>query len=162
VTTLTVGGIFGTFTSTTVAADTTPDGFDFLSLSGVARNVTVVSNTITLAGINADTPMSIANGEYSVGCNGTFSSAAGTVLNGQSICVRHTSSAQASTTVTTTLTVGGVSANFASATAASSGGGSSSGGGGGALDLPLLLVLGLLASSSLWQRRRASLTISSN
>ena len=148
-TTLSIGGVLGTFTSTTVM-DSAPDAFTFTTLTNVARSTAQLSNNITVTGINVPTTISITGGEYSIGCN-SFTSAAGTVTNGQFVCVRHTASASASTAVTSTLTIGGVSGAFTSTTAAASGGGSSSsssggGGGGGSMDPALLaFALGLLA-----------------
>jgi hypothetical protein len=63
--------------------------------------------------------VAIVGGEYSIGCTATFTSAPGTITNGQTICVRHTASGMAGGAMTTTLTVGGVSVTFSSTTAAS-------------------------------------------
>ena len=100
--------------------DTTPDPFGFAAQTGVATGATVTSNTITPSGYNTAAAISVSNGQYSIGCSGTFTSTAGTINPGQSVCVRHTASASASTTVTTTLTIGGVSGSFSSTTAAPS------------------------------------------
>ncbi len=86
----------------------------------------------------------MTGGEYSIGCNGTFTAAAGTVTSGQTICVRHTSAAQAGTATATTLTVGGVSDTFTSTTKADA---SNDDDGGGAADAWLIL-LGLLGLAS--------------
>jgi uncharacterized delta-60 repeat protein len=144
-TTLTIGGVSDEFSSTTFLPDTTPDAFTFTDRTGVAKNTDVTSNSITVSGINTDTPMTITGGQYSVGCNGTFSSAPGTVVNGQTVCVRHATSTSNDATVTTILTIGSVSASFSSTTAAGSGGGYSSGGGGGGGAFDWLSVLALLA-----------------
>lgn len=114
-TTLTIGGVNGTFTSTTQALDTTPDPFSFTALTAQALNTTVSSNTITVSGINAPASIGVTGGEYSVN-GGAWSSAAGTVSNGQTVSVRHTTSAAYETTVSTTLTIGGVSGVFNSTT----------------------------------------------
>ena len=99
-------------------SDTTPDAFVFAAQSGVSLNTTLTSNTVTITGINASTPISVSGGTYSIGCTGTFTGVAGTISNNQSVCVRHTSSAANSTAVTTTLTVGSVSSAFTSTTVA--------------------------------------------
>lgn len=119
-TTLTIGGVSGAFTSTTVAAagaDTTPDPFSFTAQTGVALSTLITSNTITVAGINSPAPISITGGAYSIN-GGAFTTTAGTVTNGQTVAVQHTSSASNSTVTTTTLTIGGVSAAFTSTTLA--------------------------------------------
>ena len=123
-TTLTIGGVSASFTSTTVAAgvDITPDVFSFTAQTGVALSTVITSNVITVAGINSPAPISITGGTYSIN-GGAYTAIAGTVTNGQTVTVRHTSSAANSTVTTTTLTIGGVSASFTSTTVAAAGGG---------------------------------------
>jgi len=118
-TTLTIGGVSDTFTSTTLAfvADTTPDAFTFTDQTNVALNDTITSNTITVSGINAASAISISGGTYSIN-GGAYTSTSGTVTNGQTVSVRHTSSASNSTATNTTLTIGGVSDIFTSTTLA--------------------------------------------
>lgn len=99
------------------STDTTPDAFSFTAQTGVALSTVITSNAITVAGINRPAPISITGGTYSIN-GGTFTSTAGTVTNGQTVTVRHTSSAANSTVTTTTLTIGGVSAAFTSTTVA--------------------------------------------
>lgn len=154
-TTLTVGGISAVFSSTTVGAtppDTTPNAFVFTDQSGVALSTPVTSAAVTITGIDAAAPISVSGGEYSVGCGASFGAAPGSILAGQSVCVRHSSAAANSTVTSTTLTVGGVSDVFTSTTLASSGG-SGGGGGGGAVDGGLL---GLLVGVSALRRRALS------
>jgi len=118
-TTLTVGGVSDTFTSTTVAAatDTTPNAFTFTDQTGVALNTVTESNTITVAGINAATAITVSNGEYSKN-GGTYTASAGTVVNGDTVKVRHTSANVNTTAVSTILTIGGVSDTFTTTTVA--------------------------------------------
>ena len=161
--TLNVGGRTAVFTltATNSPADSIPDAFGFASRTDVALGAVVSSSAITVQGLEGYTTVSIVNGEYDFGCDGGF--ATGTisdVANGTSICVRHTASANASTTVTTTLTIGGVSGTFSSTTiappppppppAASGGGGKS---GGGRLDIILIFFLVSLAGLSAYRRR---------
>lgn len=133
-TTLSIGGVSGDFISTTLDEDITPANFSFAGINNVARSTLTTSATQTITGINAPAPVSVTNGEYSIGCSTIFTSADGTINDGQSICVRHVSAANAQTSTTTTLTIGarapmtGVSASFISTTAAASNPG---GGGGG-------------------------------
>ncbi|MBL8470958.1 MAG: PKD domain-containing protein [Rhodocyclaceae bacterium] len=108
---LTVGGVSAGYSVTTVAEDTTPNAFAFTSLSGQQLNKLVTSTTKTISGINAPTPISIAGGEYSIN-NGAFTSAPGTIMNGQGVRVRLTTSNSFSTTTSATVTVGGVSGSF--------------------------------------------------
>ena len=108
---LTVGGVEGTFTVTTLAADTVPDAFQFAGKTGVARDSWVASNAVTITGINTSSPVSIENGEYSV-AGGAFTSAAGTIEPDQALVVRVRSSAVYSKSARTRVTVGTVAAEF--------------------------------------------------
>lgn len=98
------------------APDTTPDPFSFTDVNNVALNSVQTSNTITVNGTDADAAISVLGGEYALGCNGSFTTAAGMIAPGGSVCVRHTASATPGTTVTTTLSIGGVSDGFSSTT----------------------------------------------
>jgi hypothetical protein len=115
-TTLTVGDAQDVFTSTTRDADTTPDAFAFFDQVDVNPSVTITSAAVTINGINSPAPVSVAGGTYSVGCSATYIATPGTINNGQTVCVRHTSSATSGGVVNTTLTVGGVSDAFTSTT----------------------------------------------
>jgi uncharacterized delta-60 repeat protein len=114
--TVTIGGVQGTFTTTTAAADTTPDPFSFTSQTNVPPSVVRESDGVIFSGITTASPISVTAGTYSIGCNGVFTAAAGTVSPGQRVCVRHTSAATSAATVRTTLVVGDVSGEFASTT----------------------------------------------
>lgn len=95
--------------------DTTPDAFNFTDKTNVAKNTVIESNAIQVSGINAPAIIRVDNGEYSI--NGkAYTSAQGTVENGASVKVRHTSSANDKTTVSTTLHIGDVSDTFSSKT----------------------------------------------
>ncbi|MBN8279918.1 MAG: thrombospondin type 3 repeat-containing protein [Gammaproteobacteria bacterium] len=115
VTTLTIGGVAGTFTSTTVPPDTVADPFAFVDQSGVALGVAATSAPVTITGINQPAPVTVTNGSYSIN-GGAFTTVAGAVTNGQSIRVRHTSSPAPDTAVDTLLDVGGVTDTFTSTT----------------------------------------------
>jgi hypothetical protein len=110
-TTLTIGGVSDIFSVTTLAADTTPDAFSFTDQTDVPLSTLITSNTITVAGINSSSPISITGGQYSVN-GGTYTASAGTVNNGDTVSVRQTSSASFNTTTNATLTIGGVSDSF--------------------------------------------------
>jgi hypothetical protein len=123
-TTLRVGTLAVPFTSTTASGgattgsvDTIPDAFAFSAQTGVPVSSTVTSAPVAIGGLTGAAPLSISEGTHSVGCTGTYSSAAASITNGQTVCLRHTSAARESVTTTTTLTIGGVSAEFKSTTA---------------------------------------------
>lgn len=123
VTTLTIGGVGGSFTSTTRAAtpdsDSTPDAFTFGSVDGAAPNATVTSKSITISGINAPTSVSITGGQYSIN-GGAFTAAVGIVNNGDRISLRVLASSATEQTVIASLTVGGVSASYSVTTSTTS------------------------------------------
>lgn len=115
---LTIGGVSDTFSTTTVSAiDTTPDAFTFVDQTDVALSTQIESAAITVNGIGAASAISVSNGEYSID-SGVYTSTAGTVTNGQTVSVRHSSSASNSTTVDTVLTIGGVNDTFSTTTLA--------------------------------------------
>jgi subtilisin family serine protease len=99
-------------------ADTTPDSFSFVNVADVAAGTEVTSAPVTISGIDGPSPISVTGGSYSLGCGTTFTTSAGSIGNGQTVCVRHTSAAAAATTTQTRLDVGGVSATFTSTTVA--------------------------------------------
>lgn len=109
------GGGGGSSTTTTPASDTTPSAFSFADQTGVTKNTAITSAAITVAGINAAATISVTGGTYQIG-SGSFTSTAGTVTNGQTVQVKHTSSNSGGTAVNTTLTIGGVSDIFTSTT----------------------------------------------
>ena len=116
-TTLTISGVSGDFVSTT-SNDIIPDDFSFNSVTDVERNTLVTSNTVTITGVAIPVDISVSNGEYSIGCSGTFTTSAGTIDNDQTVCVRHTSSSNYSSSTSTTLTVSTISQSFQSTTEA--------------------------------------------
>jgi hypothetical protein len=99
-------------TQAAAAVDTAPDVFSFPSYIGAPVSTLIESSAISLSGFNASATISIANGEYSIGCNGTYTSAAGTIDNTQTLCVRQTSASAFMTSTTTTVTIGGVVGTF--------------------------------------------------
>lgn len=97
-------------------ADTTPDAFTFTDVTNQTTSTVVESNAITVAGINAAAAISVTGGEYQID-GGAWTSSAGTVTVGQTVKVRHTTSASNSTATNTVLTIGGVSDTFTTTTA---------------------------------------------
>ncbi|WP_051299931.1 autotransporter outer membrane beta-barrel domain-containing protein [Methylobacter luteus] len=122
-TALTIGGVKDTFSVTTQtgSADITPDTFGFTAQTGVALNTAVASNAATITGINAPASVTVSGGSYSIN-GGAFTSAAGSLNNGDSVRVQLTSSSQYSTQTTATLTIGGVQGVFQVTTLADAGG----------------------------------------
>lgn len=115
---LDIGGTSDTFSSTTTtAADTTPDAFTFTDQSGLSQSVLAISAGVTITGINATAAVSISggSGQYRVN-SGAWTSSAGTCNNNDVIQVRVTTSGSFNTGVSTTLTVGGVSDTFTATT----------------------------------------------
>lgn len=106
-------------------SDDVPDAFSFADQTGVPTSSIVISAPITITGIDTASAWSITGGDASIN-GGAWSAAGGTVVNGDSIRVRQTSSASYSTATNTVLTVGGVSDTFTSTTEAEppAGGGS--------------------------------------
>ncbi len=115
--TLTVGGFSAGFAVTTKADVTTPNPFAFTPQVDVPVSSLRTSNTVTIAGITVNVPITITNGSYSIN-GGSYTTLAGTVKSGDTVTVQQTSSAQAATKTTATLTVGGFSAGFAVTTKA--------------------------------------------
>ena len=92
-------------------ADTTPETFIFTDQTLVAVSTTVTSNAITVTGIDTATPVSIIGGTYAIN-GGDYTSANGTVHDGDTVSVRQTSSENFATKTDTTLTIGDVSDTF--------------------------------------------------
>lgn len=119
--------------TTDAGVDTTPAPFGFTAQTGVARSITVTSNTITVTGVDAgvDIPISVAGdlgSQYSVSTDGgaTFGGWTDTPTNvrlNYRVRVRHTTSDEYSSggydgVRETTLTIGGVTGTFTSTTLA--------------------------------------------
>ncbi len=133
--------------------DTTPDPFSFTNQTGVKPNRAVTSNTVTISGVEVGHSVNITidKGKYSIGCGSddTFTSSDGTIINDETVCVRHFTDATFSTARVTTLTVGTASVTFTSTTSAEP---PPNRGGGGAMGIAELLA-GLVALAA--RRRRA-------
>ena len=114
---LTVGGISDTFSLTTLAEDLEPDSFSFVDQADAPRNTLLISNAVTISGINNAVNVSVSGGEYSID-GGEFTDDAGVITNNQVIQVRQASSTDFSVTTDVILTVGGVSDTFSVTTLA--------------------------------------------
>ena len=106
------------FAADVMQPDTVPDDFFFTTQAGVPLSTPRTSNAVAPAGLEGVASVSVANGEYAIGCGGAFTAAPGYLAPGQSVCVRHVSSASRGASVVTTLTVGGISGTFTSTTSA--------------------------------------------
>ncbi len=115
--TVTVGGVVANFEVSTSALDTEPGAFSFAAVTNAALNTVFESPSVTITGINTGAAISITNGQYSIN-DGTPTSAAGTIQNGDTVKVIVTSSDMFSTQTLTTVTVGGVEASFSVTTLA--------------------------------------------
>lgn len=94
-----------------VAGDTEVNPFSFTPLIGQALNTLILSNIISVGGINLPVPISITGGQYSIN-GGSFTGSAGTVVNGDLVQVRLTSANTLNTLTTATLTISTTSAPF--------------------------------------------------
>ncbi|MBA4285482.1 MAG: hypothetical protein C0434_08125 [Xanthomonadaceae bacterium] len=95
---------------------TTPSPFSFPATRDAVPGSVQTSAAATISGINQPATVTVSGGSYSVN-GGPFTSAPGTISNGQTLNLRQTASAAASTATTTTVTVGGVSASYSVTTA---------------------------------------------
>ena len=102
----------GTTGMCAISPDITPDVFTFIDQTGVALNTLTTSNSVTVSAVNVAAPISITGGEYELNGSGTWTTAVGTVNNGDTVRVRRTSSSNYSITTDATLTIGGVSDTF--------------------------------------------------
>jgi subtilisin family serine protease len=91
-----------------------PAPFSFIPALDVPRGVTVTSNTVSIFGI-ATAPISVQGGQYSIN-GGAFTSAAGTIANGQTVTLRLTSSTLAGTAAFATVKIGAASGTFQATT----------------------------------------------
>lgn len=99
--------------------DTEPDAIAFNDVTGAAVNTVVLSNVVTIAGINQSVAVSVAgDGSPEISIGGGAWGTSGNITNGQTLGVRTTSSVTASTAVIAMVTVGGVTDTWSVTTAA--------------------------------------------
>jgi len=103
--TLTVGGVSGSFTSRT--GDAVPDVFTYIAHRDQPANTLVESAPVTIKGITIQTPARVTGGEVRVG-NGPWTTGPVVVENNSVVRVRHTTAGTDLTDTTTTLCVGPV------------------------------------------------------
>lgn len=92
-----------------------PNPFNFTQRNNRGLNTLVTSNQIVVTGINMPSEVSVTGGEYQIN-SGSWTSANGTVVEEDTVRVRHTTSSSYDTEVSTVLTIGGVSGTFTSKT----------------------------------------------
>ena len=99
--------------------DSTPSAFSFTDVTDADTSTVYTSNSITVAGLDANSPVaiSVTGGQYSIN-DGDFTSDAGTVVADDTVRARGTSSGSAATAVNVAVTIGGVSDTFTITTAA--------------------------------------------
>ncbi len=100
--------------------DAAPEPFAFTDQTDVALNTEVTSNAVTVDGIDTPAAISVSGGSYAIN-GGSYTSASGTVIYGDTVTLRQTSSGSHSTTTDATLTIGGVSDTFSVTTLPASG-----------------------------------------
>ncbi|WP_435640760.1 beta strand repeat-containing protein [Micavibrio aeruginosavorus] len=106
--TVNVGGVTDAWSVTTLN-DTVPNAFTFTDQTAVPLSTLRTSNSITIGGINAATPVSVSGtGSPQISIAGGAWTTSGSITNGQTLQVRLTSSPSNSTTLTATVNVGGV------------------------------------------------------
>ncbi len=90
--------------------DTRPDPFAFLPTFDVPPSSLATSAPVVVSGLGAGiaAPIAVSGGEYSLN-GGSFSAAAGTIANGQSLRVRVAAAASTSATTSATVSIGGAS-----------------------------------------------------
>jgi len=91
--------------------DGMPDAFSFTAVTAAPLSSVHTSNAVKVSGINKTVSITIVGGSYSIN-GGTYTSAAGTVKNGDTITVQETASDTPDTATTAQLTIGTVSEPF--------------------------------------------------
>lgn len=91
--------------------DTTPNAFTLNVVADAEPGADVVSEPITVGGINAPAAISVEGGQYSINA-GDYTSSAGSVTNGQTVTVKVVASTSLETDVSATLNIGGVTSTF--------------------------------------------------
>lgn len=93
-----------------------PDSFSFTDLTNQPYNTTVESNAITVTGLTQPAAVTVTSPSQWSKNGGAYTSAPGTVVNGDTVKVRHTTSQLSNTTVNTTLAIAAVTDIFSSTT----------------------------------------------
>lgn len=137
-----VGGVSDSFDISTIA-DREPDPFDFTDQRGVPANSPIISNVVSVTGIDVSTTINVIGGKYRID-GGAFVSGPSQVSSNSTVELQLISSPHPGGSAGMTVVIGGVYDTFTVTTAVPA-----EEGGGGAPD-PLLLLLPLLAF--IWRR----------
>ncbi|EKD58475.1 MAG: hypothetical protein ACD_56C00116G0008 [uncultured bacterium] len=105
------GDDFRVTTISDPAIDTAPDAFTFINQTNAPLSSPIDSAPIIVSGINVPAPISVTGGEYAIN-GGAFTSAQGTVENGNSVVVRVLSSSNFLTQTSAVLNIGGIGDDF--------------------------------------------------
>jgi hypothetical protein len=108
-TTVQVGSSSATWTITTLTEPAQiPNTFSFNDVQDAGLNTTITSNQVTITGITQSVPVSAPTNGFESSVNGgTFSTAAKTITNGQTLRLRYTTTGNTGETASTIITVGG-------------------------------------------------------
>jgi len=101
------------------APDDEPDAFTFTDVTGQTPSTAITSNSITVAGINVASAITVSGGTYSIN-GGGFTSSPGTVSKDDTVRVQVTTGSSFGTGYSATTTIGGVSDTFTATTATQS------------------------------------------
>ena len=92
---------------------TVPTPFTFTDQTGVTPGQVVESDVIVISGLTAGARIAIKSGEYRIN-GGAWTNNRGTVVNGDTVQVRHTAEVYGNGITHTTVTIGGVEDVFTS------------------------------------------------
>jgi uncharacterized delta-60 repeat protein len=122
------GALDVSFGANDVVPDVYPDPFAFADDTAPFGTTSVVSDTVTISGINTRTDVYLVctpgsetrdgcldsqwNGAFSIGCTGTFVTTAATLLPGDTLCLRHRPHPQPGGVAQTSVRVGGRLATY--------------------------------------------------
>ncbi|WP_347332940.1 hypothetical protein [Marinimicrobium locisalis] len=113
---LTIGGVSDTFTVTTEAEDTAPDAFGFAPQDGLEPETEVVSEPVTISGINVPVDVTIDGGEYRID-EGEFTTGSSELTTGSAVTLRAVTPAEPGQTQEVKLTIGTEQTTWAVTTA---------------------------------------------
>ncbi|MCJ8315046.1 MAG: FG-GAP-like repeat-containing protein, partial [Pseudomonadales bacterium] len=102
--TLILGNVTASFNVTTEVEDLSPDLLVFNSQTDVVPNAFVLSNIVTIDGINTPVPVGIVGGLYSIN-GGEFTSNIGNIKNGETLQLKHQTAPDLLEQVNTTITI---------------------------------------------------------
>lgn len=92
-----------------------PNSFAFVNQNNVNLNETIVSNEVTITGLNNPAEIDVSNGKYSINGN-KWSGSRGTINNGAIVKVKHKSNSNYNSISTTVLSIGSINSEFKSRT----------------------------------------------